>query len=169
MLYLFPPSFKLMNNPRFPTAEQRLEGEAVHSHAQLIFSIKKRKLQSLRSRSGSVRLGPAVLNSLGQAMGGISNTQRGYFRTLAAITVSRVTDKEYYMQINFCLGRAISCASRYLIQLPGPCPRAGICPSGSSFSIQMCGIRSLLDNPDAQTQELNPASDYSPPVATLVQ
>ena len=124
-----------MNNQRFPTAEQCWEGEALHNNAQLSISIRKWKLQSLRSKSGW--LGPAVLNSLGHVMGrnSTSNTRYGYFCILAAITVSPVTDKEYYMQINFCLGRCTSCTSWYLIQLAGPCPRAGIRPPRSSFSI----------------------------------
>lgn len=126
-----------MNNQRSPTAEQCSEDEAVRNNAQLSLSIRKWKLQSLRSKSGSVWLGPTVLNTLGHAMGRNStwNTQCGYFCTLAAITVLPVTDEEYYMQINFCLGRCISYTSCYLIQLSGPCPRAGFHPSRSSFSI----------------------------------
>lgn len=111
------------------------EGEAVHNNAQLSFSIRKWKLQSLRSKSGW--LGLAVLTSLGHVMGrnSTSNTQYGYFCTMAAIMVSPVADEEYYMHIHFCLGRCTSCTSWYLTQLAGPCPMAGFCPSRSSFSI----------------------------------
>lgn len=89
---------------------------------------------SLRSKSGSVWLGPTVLNSLRHAMrrNSTHSARYGYFCILAAITVSPVTGEEYYMQINFCLARRMSC---YLTQLAGPCPRAGICPFRSSFRI----------------------------------
>ena len=82
-------------------------------------------------------LGPTVPNSLGHLMrrNSTCNIQYEYFCRLTAIVVSPVTDEEYYMQINFCLGRCRSCTSCYLLQLAGPCPRAEICASRSSFSI----------------------------------
>ena len=95
------------------------------------------------------------------------NTRYEYLCTLAAITVSSVTYKKYYMQSNFCLGRCTS-YTYYHIQLAGPCPRAGSAPLDPALASQMYGATSILNNPDAQTQELNPASDFSPHAATLI-
>lgn len=145
----FPPFFQINEYSKLPYSRGCSEREAVHNNAQLSFSIRKWKLQSLRSKSGW--LGPTVLNSLGHVMGrnSTSNTQYGYFCTMAAIMVSPVADEEYYMHIHFCLGR---CTSWYLTQLAGPCPMAGFCPSRSSFSItDICNMLSPKQSQCANT------------------
>lgn len=50
------------------------------------------------------------------------------------IPVSPVTGEEYYMQINFCLGRCTCCISWHLIQRAGPRPRVGTRPPDPALS-----------------------------------
>lgn len=61
-------------------------------------------------------------------------------------------------------------AGVHLVILPNwlaPVPGQGSAPLDPALGSQMYGIRCLLNNHNAQTPELNPASDTGPHVATL--